>query len=477
MIKFSLLQFLLIFSILWNDSGAAYFEFRALDQGLKEACKKGARYIDHAMDQGPQRVAVRNMVNAVKNGTGRTYNWSIGTKNGKYVLAVRVNYVTTPGAKIIPGNNESSRFEKGQNFWWEDWQSEKFSGGTLYFLSDNDFSSFKLLIPLQAAPEVILRQDLRLMNEGDKLFIYNPRDTWIAQEISDTKDIEGTGIGLITFSNNMIKNHKPGNNYGMIKITNDYYMYLDWIYLEGVKYIKAHLNETEKEALEEKYLPYESTDYRLLGTGSTEDEYVDVGENKHIMPLFSFGTPHVKLDDNTYFGVGHIKIPTDDNKYAYEAFSNIETFRKNLYSDFKSAYGDKYVRHDAYFSQSNTRRGYNYLMYFYYFNLNENDEITQMKISDAYLPVDLSASPDDYKFSLIFPMGLALSADQKNIVISAGYGDYSSALMQIDRDKALEWCHHNIQNLNLRDYKYNIIGTDNGQVFIANRLKDILQQK
>jgi hypothetical protein len=66
-------------------------------------------------------------------------------------------------------------------------------------------------------------------------------------------------------------------------------------------------------------------------------------------------------------------------------------------------------------------------MYFYRVRLDKQDNLVEMYISDAYLPDPCNSEEkgegDDYKFSLIFPMGITLSPNGKEVIVSAGYGD------------------------------------------------------
>lgn len=218
---------------------------------------------------------------------------------------------------------------------------------------------------------------------------------------------------------------------------------------------------------------YLATDKIIEGEGSYADNNpenkIKYGINYGIMPKFSFSTPLIKkystIIANQYdavdlgelkMGVGHIKICSDPNQYPYEPNSNIQKFRENLYRDMKNLFGDRYIRHKGTGRAPNCY-GYIYLMYFFIIILNDN----KMRISDAFLPVYFD---DRYKFSLIYPMGITDVGNK--IYVIAGEGDYYSVVMQFDFDNITNLCIHDVNDLDMNQYKYKIIMYKNNKVYI-----------
>ena len=72
-----------------------------------------------------------------------------------------------------------------------------------------------------------------------------------------------------------------------------------------------------------------------------------------------------------------------------------------------------------------------------------------MYISDSYLFIDKNQK---YKFSIIFPMGLF--EKNNSIVMSYGYGDYYTYLMEFNKEQLLKKITHNVKNFNINNYKF-----------------------
>jgi len=454
------------------------FKFDYMNTKLIDACRNAIGSIDTIMQPGPIRVTQRKCMNGIINNRGRTYNWSIGKETNLmvYIIGVRCTfYEANTGPDIIPGNNTDSKFEKSDTYWWTDWNSNKWNKMTLFFSCNMDFSLIKILYPYNIDSDQLTESDVRIMNSENDLYIYNPKLSNITHKITCGLSSDRP-YGMITLSD-PIRNDQIGNNYGMIKIGTDNYLYLDWIYENGIKYKKY---DRKTKSTIEKVLPYSDLQYILDGNGSYDGEennsIIQNSVNYGIMPLFSFGTPHIIYphSKNTYIGIGHIKIYTDADVYPYKENSSIQIFRNNLYTDMKKMYGAKYIRHDAYNSNSRTQKGYNYLMYFYYIIVDDDDIITEMKISASFLPL---CFPDtaDYIFSLIFPMGITIH--ENDLLVSCGYGDYYSVLLTFNIEEVFELCTYDITNLDLRMYKYKILTTDNkSNIHIVDRLNDTSEQ-
>lgn len=425
-------------------------------------------------EPGPTRVRIRQMVEALvgKTRNGRAFNPSIAPYKNGYLLSVRVVYHTNPGEELVPGNRSASKFEKGKNFWWQDFSSPNFSGGTVYFHADANLEKFIFMAPMNynALTENIMRHDIRLIGNNN-IVTFSPPSSIIASKLKVNDLNSSLSLGLITFSDPLY-NRKPGNNYGAIHIDMDQkrYSYIDWFYKKGVRFTKINGS-----IIHHDYLAYHDENYPLLGTGSTLEDGQNAGSNSGIMPLFSLGSSHLKLDDQTYLGVGHTKIHVDEDLYTYRPGSNIDRFRRELAKELKTHYGDRYIRHDAYNSSLDKSQGYHYLMYFYTFKLDDDNKPIEMKISDSFLPIDVKAAgnPDNYVFSLVFPMGIAPKfGDDKTVLVSAGIGDYYAAILELPIDFLMASCRHDVQNLDLNSYEYKLMRFDGeGSFEIADRLQ------
>ncbi len=409
---------------------------------------------------GPSRVFLRNLTKAIgKNPSGRAFNPAITKYQDGYLIAVRLAFLNDPSPfndnTIKPGNRLESKFEKGKNFWWQDFNSEKFSGGALYFYADKDWQKMSLLIPYTIHSPWLNALDNRLgQNKSGDHLVFNAKERNIAAKLFI--DIKNSGPGQIYFSGDLL-NRARANNYGLIDadFQQEKYSYLDWYYKEGVR-----LTSYEGPELKHSYLRYDDR-FPILGTGSSLEDGQNAGDNSGLMPLFSFGSNHLKLeaDKETYFGVGHIKIPVDDELSHYAEGSNLANFREWLVRDFKQEFGERYIRHDAYNSRLNESKGYHYLAYFYSFSLNSDGTIADMKISDAYLPINTKEAKKQgaYVFSLAFPMGITESVtNNENLVISLGIGDYYAGLIELPKT-IMNLCRHDVSQLDMRNYEYKLM--------------------
>lgn len=403
--------------------------FDILDIKLYDSCKKfNSNEIIKVFKENPEQIRIFNLnsyfdaLNAIINKQGCFCNTSICEYDqDKLILAVRILY-SIDSTEIVPGNDKNSKYEKGTNFWWTDWSNPNFSGYTLFFISDINFKSIEMLLPMKMAYDpMFLKSDVRLLKckKTNRMFAYNPKYNLLALPFTIIHNKENN-IYLISFNNNIkINNFNIINNgsYTSIEVSDEKsrsYFYLDWFYEKGIKYtsITSKLLVEDifvKDKVAEKYYEIDNK-HMIVGDGSfigqigkITDKHINYG----ITPLFSFGTPNImyEKDGTKYFiGVGHTKIHTDNDLYKYKEGSNISLFRENLYKDFKEKFNDKYIRHDAYNSNVKIRKGYTYLMYFYYYKIDNNNTIIDFKVSDSYLPINLNHGYK-YVFSLIFPMG------------------------------------------------------------------------
>jgi hypothetical protein len=121
-------------------------------------------------------------------------------------------------------------------------------------------------------------------------------------------------------------------------------------------------------------------------------------------------------------------------------------------------YGDKYKLHMGSTKPPNCM-GYIYLMYFYKLIHNGEDDY-DMFISDSYLPLDLrDETKDDYKFSLVFPMGIVKhNINGMDILkVSCGEGDYNSIILDFDYKKVIESIKYDIKTFDITTYEYYLL--------------------
>jgi hypothetical protein len=274
-----------------------------------------------------------------------------------------------------------------------------------------------------------------------------------------------------------------------VDLKNKNYKFVDWFRKEGVRIVTQDFFGKKIEEIYIKYNPL----FPINGIGSylseKDDDKAFFKTNYGITPLLSFSTPHIRINEG-YFGVGHIKIHSDSEKFPYKSDSVIQNFRRDLRNDMKKYFGDRYAEHygtspskmeEMLYEDGVLRRkldheipickGYMYLMFFYIIS----NDLQTMVISDAYLPISLdSHKHNDYKFSLFFPTGLTQNGN--DIMITGGYGDFYSMKLIMKFADAIKTCRHDVANLDMERYTYNIIGTNDNKTYIDRRLENIMQQ-
>lgn len=425
-----------------------------LNDALKDAARFALENSDHAL---PYQIKIALEGLEGKNRNGRAFNPGISASFGPgYFFSVRVMFHHLQGYKeIVPGNI----LEQGKNFWWRDFYSPEINGTTVFFHADPTLKDFSVAIPENYNDfEMWSRaMDTRVVRRKNDIVVFNAGRPIIASKISSLRQsIEG--INYFNFED-ALENIKPGHNYGLIdtNFVGKIYSYVDWYFLDGVRFAKVN-NKT----INYSYLTYDKN-YPLLGTGSTQQDGNNAARNSGLMPLFSVGSSHLPLDNQNYLGVGHIKIPVDDIKFTYENDSTISKFRANLVRDLKQAFGDRYIRHNSFHSGYNISSSYHYLLYFYIFKLDAKKNPIEMRISDAFLPIDVqhARDKDNYVFSLVFPMGITPNQNNPDsLLISAGFGDYYAAIIDLPKQEILDWCRHDVKNIDMRNYNYNFMRFD-----------------
>ena len=177
------------------------------------------------------------------------------------------------------------------------------------------------------------------------------------------------------------------------------------------------------------------------------------------IPLFSLGTPFVKINDETYISVGHTKISTIDNDRFSE---NIKNFKKYIddiafiYNENKNPYETRFKYHLG--TGSDCLTGYIYMVYFILITVKNNQ--FKIQISDSFLP--FSVNSNYFKFSLFFPMGLLI--EDNKLLVSCGEGDFYITLLEFSIDYAIKSCKYDIEEFvskeRYKDYSYNVIVYD-----------------
>lgn len=189
----------------------------------------------------------------------------------------------------------------------------------------------------------LLFEDVRLMNTNDKIYIYS-RDTKLICEIKVFNDVVYLKQLYATLPAVEIQGHNHtilhiedklpiiDSKYTATRIT-----YLDWFYKDDVRIYAV--NFIKKKSLSGYASMIKWDDYSIKSNIDGHGSYIDNskssiafwGINYGIAPGLSFGCPTI-INKDHYVGVGHIKIHSDTDDYPYLDNSNIQNFRRNLYS-------------------------------------------------------------------------------------------------------------------------------------------------
>lgn len=385
----------------------------------------------------------------------RVFNVSLTKIGNKYLYSARIRLQSKidQNDEFIPGNLPKCNIDVGNNFWWGRWLAGR--DITLFFIGDhNTNDNFELLrlkhsIPHNFYPHDLIEEyyildgDIRLCNIEGNVYIQATNLKYILKvvDIKNNEMILGFPIYVRT----------RGKNQQIMTIDNSIVKFVDWYTKYGVGIGESEYDDSTKY----KFINYKN--FVILGDGSYDNKDSDMMEllntNYGIMPKFSFSTPHIKINNNTLLGVGHIKIYTSED-FKYVQDSNIEIFRKKLNLYMKSKFGNKYIRHLG----TGNCEGYIYMLYFYIIDI-DAPEKNHMRISNGYLPVYLGEKTPDgiydrnYKFSLIFPTGLE-KINNDNIVVTCGEGDFYAIALTFNIYEVIDSCVHDIKNLDLRKYEY-----------------------
>ena len=378
--------------------------------------------------------------------------------------------------KIVPGNDIECKnldINSWTLFWWNNWNQRDTDARSLIMRDDSVFiiwdaekNTFDAL-----DGRGLPKSDIRLGRYYNYIVAYDDKIShiYLINEDATVRKTIDLNIAEFRFDKNLQIISMDKNTIDIFNWFTDKGIKLNKIYCHNNLFDHTLTYETIANAIiSECYISYTDKQHPILGTGSC---LIDKNEDKAkknygIMPLFSFTTPHIALKDGRLMGVGHIKIHTNQTKYPFKPDSNIDLFRKHLTEDMKQ-YESRYIPHNGSSNKSDCE-GYIYLMFFYIYDMHKSNFI----ISDAFCPLDLSA---EYYFSLIFPMGIALSADNKTIYVTAGIGDYYAVILTFSYDEVVTSCTHSMLNLDLSTYHYYlaIVGKP---VQYVKRLADYRQQ-
>jgi len=462
--KFVLVALMIVsrFGISMTDSTPASVMF--LDDHLLASCR-AAKPILAALPKTKIIANLREKITAALEGRARFYNLSIAFMDDGYLVATRIDFLNQlDGDKIVPGNRQESKFEKGKNFWWLDWSSPNLSTGTLFFVADPSLSIFTLLVSTdQIGLSWLNGNDVRVMSCQGQLFAINAQSTTLAAAIIPMPAIMGSDVVRYCRFGHSIKNPRPDKNYGIFTIDENQCSYVDWFYDDGVKFISTNHDAT---SVVERRLKL-GDGFKFSKKGSIESQ------NQGLLPLLSFGTPHL-YDKGAYFGVGHLKIFVDKERHQYQDHSPLEKFRQLIDGRLKKRFGDKLIRHDSYFSHEQRVHGFHYLIYFYFVRFDGDGQPIEMSMSNGFLPVFLhNGEPvSDYVFSLVFPMTISKSHESgSDCLIAGGYGDYYAISMKLPLKWIKNQCEHSVATMDFLNYKYKLLVFEHdGKAFVSDTL-------
>ena len=97
---------------------------------------------------------------------------------------------------------------------------------------------------------------------------------------------------------------------------------------------------------------------------------------------------------------------------------------------------------------------YHYLTYFFIFIKNKNKY--KFFLSDAFLFLN---TDKEYIFTINYAMSIHQVNDK--VLVSMGLGDYYNVLLSFKLDTIKYVCKHDLENLNLNNFKYKIVNDTN----------------
>ncbi|CCU55930.1 unknown similar to AMEV020 [Choristoneura rosaceana entomopoxvirus 'L'] len=370
--------------------------------------------------------------------TNSGFNFSFcNINNDEYICSIRyrTDIKVLFGKNIIPGD-----YKKGKNFVWGRWNDPRFIDATCIFVCE--WINNKLIVKEDIKPTFIWSQpvckpkrcmltstpllsDFRLFKYENRLFMIDGNVSIIREITIDRKS------NKILINDGLYLNYICGDttdycydkNWSYVNNTDENnFIFLNWIkdgYIIETKVINVNNCDTICET------------NKIIKLGGN---HIIDGLGDFKTPMFSFGSSCIKINNNTYMGVGHAKILLTQE---YDSDSKIYKFRKIIFDNFNN--NPKYVQHNSYI----------YCMYFFKYIINNNKKLY---ISDCYLPI---LSFTDYFFSIYFPMSII--KDRSNIVVTGGYGDYYSIAVTFKYKVVIKNTKHDVSNFNINEYNYNFI--------------------
>lgn len=374
------------------------------------------------------------------------------------------------GEEIKPGNccntyiqtkltkDKLETIDFGNNFFWGSW-TKNLIDNSIFFVGEikKVNGKHKIIINEKIKPYVITNSPIFLNNKISETFFYSDIRLFNYKKKILCYDGFVSGIYEIKISNNKIYTsfnitnedfYKENILYHRTSLCNNIRNYdKNWSFVKKINKNNTEyllfLNWFKKNKLIVTYLPY------LKGINDCINEDIitmrkDVidGLGNDKSGMFSFGVPlmEYKCDDEYCgIGLGHIKL-IKTNKYNNE---NINKFLNQI-NTLKSKFKNKMIIHLS----------YHYLTYFFIFIKNKNKY--KFFLSDAFLFLN---TDKEYIFTINYAMSIHQVNDK--VLVSMGLGDYYNVLLSFKLDTIKYVCKHDLENLNLNNFKYKIVNDTN----------------
>jgi len=363
----------------------------------------------------------------------------INIKDNNYLFSIRYlgfYNIFKNNIDVVPGNYSNKKnihkvlSEKiikkinfGKNFFWQNWNLD-LNDITILFIGKLDRRSLKIYPDKNFKPYIIsnLRinnfkykySDIRLFKDNNNnIFCY---DGYIKRISKISIDFEKFTIKLkklnsINICQNLIKYDK---NWSFFKQEKNFFIFLNWF-------------ENEKITL--SYIPINNSNQCEKKELLTMKKDLIPGLGNDYLPMFSFGTPFIKIDEDNYISIGHTKLLT----HKYYKNKNINNFKYNI----RTLYKDNYIEHLSYFYCC------------YYIIINKKNSRYNFYFSDSILYID---TKEKYSFSINFPVGI--TQYNKYIYASLGVGDYYNYIIKEKIEDIKTLCKHNARNFDKETYNF-----------------------
>jgi len=376
------------------------------------------------------------------------------------------------GEKIIPGNysinknfikmklkkqnkeKEISLIDFGENFFWGSW-TKNIIDNSIFFVGEIDKknSKYKIIPNIKIKPYVINNHPVIINNKKSDIFFYSDIRLFKYEDKILCYDGFISGIYEIKVNNNTIytsfdittdKFYSEYIFYHKTSLCNNIRNYdKNWSYVKKIKVNNIDhllfLNWFKEGKLLVTYLPYlkkikDKCINKFIIT-MKKDKIDGLGNDN--TGMYSFGVPLLKYkcdDEYCGIGMGHIKLIKQKH------------YKNNAINEFLDKIKDLKSKHNNLV----LHLSYHYLTYF--FILKKNGDNYKFLMSDAYLFIN---TDKEYIFTINYPMGINMVNEK--IIVSMGMGDYYNALLSFKLDTILSVCKHDLENLDLSQYKYKIV--------------------